>query len=76
MATIVALCRPNTPHLKSALKPHTEPGLWSVGIPEKRVEFFQTDCAINPGNSGGPLINEFGEVRRWVEREREATTVR
>lgn len=33
-----------------------------LGIPDKRVDFFQTDCAINPGNSGGPLINEFGEV--------------
>jgi S1-C subfamily serine protease len=33
-----------------------------IGIPEKRVDFLQTDCAINPGNSGGPLLNEFGEV--------------
>jgi len=33
-----------------------------VGIPEKRVDFLQTDAAINPGNSGGPLLNEQGEV--------------
>ena len=25
-----------------------------LGIPERRVNFLQTDCAINPGNSGGP----------------------
>ena len=35
-----------------------------VGIPDKRLNFLQTDCAINPGNSGGPLVNEFGEARR------------
>lgn len=23
-----------------------------VGIPDKRLDFLQTDCAINPGNSG------------------------
>ena len=33
-----------------------------VGIPDKRVNFIQTDAAINPGNSGGPLIDEQGRV--------------
>jgi S1-C subfamily serine protease len=33
-----------------------------VGIPDKRIDFLQTDAAINPGNSGGPLLNEKGEV--------------
>ncbi|PSB04814.1 HhoA/HhoB/HtrA family serine endopeptidase [Merismopedia glauca] len=33
-----------------------------VGIPDKRVNFIQTDAAINPGNSGGPLLNANGQV--------------
>lgn len=33
-----------------------------VGIPDKRIDFMQTDAAINPGNSGGPLLNDRGEV--------------
>lgn len=33
-----------------------------VGVPDKRVNFIQTDAAINPGNSGGPLLNERGQV--------------
>ena len=33
-----------------------------VGVPDKRVNFIQTDAAINPGNSGGPLLNQAGQV--------------
>ncbi|MGB2924984.1 MAG: HhoA/HhoB/HtrA family serine endopeptidase [Limnothrix sp.] len=33
-----------------------------AGIPDKRIDFLQTDAAINPGNSGGPLLNASGEV--------------
>ncbi|NJM96471.1 MAG: PDZ domain-containing protein [Phormidesmis sp. RL_2_1] len=34
----------------------------AVGIPDKRIDFIQTDAAINPGNSGGPLLNANGQV--------------
>ena len=33
-----------------------------AGIPDKRIDFLQTDAAINPGNSGGPLLNARGDV--------------
>lgn len=34
----------------------------NAGIPDKRLNFIQTDAAINPGNSGGPLLDENGAV--------------
>lgn len=34
----------------------------AAGIPDKRLDFIQTDAAINPGNSGGPLLSASGEV--------------
>jgi S1-C subfamily serine protease len=40
----------------------TERSTLEVGIPDRRINFIQTDAAINPGNSGGPLMNSAGEV--------------
>ncbi len=40
----------------------TERSSAQVGVPDKRVNFIQTNAAINPGNSGGPLLNAQGEV--------------
>lgn len=34
----------------------------AAGIPDKRIDFIQTDAAINPGNSGGPLLSADGSV--------------
>lgn len=33
-----------------------------LGVPDRRIDYLQTDAAINPGNSGGPLLNASGEV--------------
>jgi serine protease Do len=40
----------------------TERSVTEIGIPDKRINFLQTDAAINPGNSGGPLLNAAGQV--------------
>jgi serine protease Do len=40
----------------------TERSVAEIGIPDKRINFLQTDAAINPGNSGGPLLNSAGQV--------------
>lgn len=40
----------------------TERSTSEIGIPDRRINFIQTDAAINPGNSGGPLLNGAGEV--------------
>ncbi|MCU0548226.1 MAG: trypsin-like peptidase domain-containing protein [Leptolyngbya sp. Prado105] len=40
----------------------TDRSVAEIGIPDKRVNFLQTDAAINPGNSGGPLLNAAGQV--------------
>lgn len=40
----------------------TERSVAEIGIPDKRINFLQTDAAINPGNSGGPLLNAAGQV--------------
>lgn len=34
----------------------------AIGVPDKRIDFIQTDAAINPGNSGGPLLNARGDA--------------
>ncbi len=33
-----------------------------VGVPNREINYIQTDAAINPGNSGGPLLNQQGQV--------------
>lgn len=40
----------------------TDRSVAEIGIPDKRINFLQTDAAINPGNSGGPLLNAAGQV--------------
>ena len=34
----------------------------AIGVPDKRINFLQTDAAINPGNSGGPLLSSRGDA--------------